>query len=89
MGKIAVTMSLMKASWQVLKKDKELLFLPVISGVCCLSVMTIFIVLGLEHGWLKSFAKDASVQQKNLAYWYLFLFFITVATWSLFFSIQR
>jgi hypothetical protein len=75
MGKIAVTMSLMKASWQVLKKDKELLFLPVISGVCCLSVMMIFVVMGMEHGWLKSFAKDAPAQQKNLAYWYLFLMY--------------
>jgi hypothetical protein len=75
MGKVAVTMSLMKASWQVLKKDKELLLLPVISGVCCLSLMTIFIVLGLENGWLKSFAKDAGAQQKNLAYWLMFLFY--------------
>jgi hypothetical protein len=75
MGKIAITMSLMKASWQILKKDKELLLLPVISGVCCLSVMTIFIVLGLEHGWLRSFAKDATAQQKHLAYWFMFLFY--------------
>ncbi len=75
MGKIAITMSLMKASWQILKKDKELLLLPVISGVCCLSVMTIFIVLGLEHGWLRSFAKDATAQQKNMAFWFMFLFY--------------
>jgi hypothetical protein len=75
MGKIAVTMSLMKASWQILKKDKELLLLPIISGVCCLSLMTIFIVLGLEHGWLKSFAKDANAQQKYLAYWLMFFFY--------------
>jgi hypothetical protein len=75
MGKIAITMSLMKASWQILKKDKELLLLPVISGVCCLSIMTIFVVLGLEHGWLKSFAKDATAQQKNMAYWFMFFFY--------------
>jgi hypothetical protein len=75
MGKIAVTMSLMKASWQILKKDKELLLLPVISGVFCLSSMTIFIVQGLEHGWLQSFAENAAAQQKNTAYWYMFLFY--------------
>ena len=75
MGRIAITMSLMKASWQILKKDKELLLLPVISGVCCLSIMTIFVVLGLEHGWLKSFAKDATAQQKNMAYWFMFFFY--------------
>lgn len=75
MGKIAITMALMKASWQILKKDKELLLLPVISGICCLSVMTLFIVQGLEHDWLKSFAKDAPAQQKNTAYWFMFLFY--------------
>ncbi|HEY6008467.1 MAG TPA: DUF6159 family protein [Geobacteraceae bacterium] len=75
MGKVAVTMSLMKASWQLLKKDKELLLLPVISGICCLSVMTIFVVQGLEHGWLRSFANDATAQQKNTVYWFMFLFY--------------
>lgn len=75
MGKIAITISLMKASWQILKKDKELLLLPVISGVCCLSVMTIFVVLGLENDWLRLFAKDATAQQKNTAYWFMFLIY--------------
>lgn len=75
MGKIAITMELMKASWQILKKDKELLLLPVISGICCLSVMVLFILQGLEHDWLKSLAKDAPAQQKNTAYWFMFLFY--------------
>ena len=75
MGKIDTTLSLMKASWQILKKDKELLFFPVISGICCLSVMVIFIIQALDHGWLKSFAPDASSQQKNTAYWFMFLFY--------------
>jgi len=75
MSRIVVTMSLMKASWQILKKDKELLLLPVLSGICCLSIMTIFIIQGLEHGWLKSFAKDAAAERKNTAYWFMFLFY--------------
>lgn len=75
MGKIAITVSLMKASWQLLKKDKELLLIPVISGICCLSIMTLFILHGLEHGWLKSFVKDATAQQKNTAYWFMFFFY--------------
>lgn len=75
MGKITITTALMKASWQILKKDKELLLLPVISGICCLSVMVIFIIQGLEHGWLKSFANTATVQQRNTAYWFMFLFY--------------
>lgn len=65
----------MKASWQILKKDKELLLLPVISGIFCLSIMAIFIVQGMEHGWLKSFAKTATAQQKNSVYWFMFLYY--------------
>jgi len=75
MGKIAVTLSLMKSSWQILKKDKELLLLPVLSGIFCLSFMTIFVVQGLEHGWLTSFAKNAAAEQKNTVYGVMFLFY--------------
>lgn len=74
MSRIAVTMSLMKASWQILKKDKELLLLPVLSGICCLSIMTIFVVQGLEHGWLKTLAKGVT-ERNNKAYWFMFLFY--------------
>ncbi len=75
MEKIGITLSLMKASWQVLKRDRELLLFPVISGICCLSVMAIFIILALEHGWLKPLAGHATGQQKNVAYWFMFLFY--------------
>ena len=75
MGKIDTTLSLMKASWQILKKDKELLFFPIISGICCLSMMAIFVVQALDHGWLKSFAGDATAEQKNMAFWLIFLFY--------------
>ncbi len=75
MGKIATTMSLMKASWQILRNDRELLLFPVISGICCLSVMSIFIVLSLDHGWLKPLAGHSAAGQKNAAYWLMFLFY--------------
>jgi hypothetical protein len=75
MGKVGITLSLMRASWQVLKKDRELLLLPVISGVCCLSVMAIFIVQALDHGWLKSLTGQATAHEKNVAYWFIFLYY--------------
>lgn len=76
MGKIGTTLALMKASWQVLMKDRELLVLPVISGICSLSVMAIFVVQGLDHGWLKALAeKGAAPDQKNMAWWFVFLFY--------------
>jgi len=68
-------MSLMKASWQILKKDREILLLPVISGICCLSIMAIFIIQALDHNWLKPLAGGATDHQKNIAYWFMFLFY--------------
>jgi hypothetical protein len=74
-GKISMTMSLMKASWQILKKDREILLLPVISGICCLSIMAIFITQALDHNWLKPLSGGATEHQKNIAYWFMFLFY--------------
>jgi hypothetical protein len=75
MGKISMTISMMKASWQILKKDRELLLFPVISGIFCLSIMAIFIIPALDHNWLKPLAGGATGQQKNMAYWFMFLFY--------------
>ena len=75
MGKIGTTLELMKASWQILKKDRELLLFPVISGICCISVMAIFIIQALDHGWLRNLAAQATAQQKNTAYMFMFLYY--------------
>ena len=75
MGKIGTTLSLMGASWQILKKDKELLLFPVISGICCLSVMAIFIFQALDHGWFKHLAAQAAPQRKDPVYWFIFFYY--------------
>ena len=43
MGRISNTWALMGASWDVLKKDKELLLFPVFSGIACVFVLALFI----------------------------------------------
>jgi hypothetical protein len=43
MGKFSQTWNLMRESWELLKKDKELLVLPLISGILCLLVMASFV----------------------------------------------
>ena len=43
MGRLENSFELMRASWEILKKDKELLFVPVISGICIMLLMTSFI----------------------------------------------
>ena len=42
MGKFSRTTSLMRASWDVLKQDKELLLFPLLSGICCVLVLASF-----------------------------------------------
>jgi hypothetical protein len=41
-GKFSRTTSLMRASWDVLKQDKELLLFPLLSGICCVLVLASF-----------------------------------------------
>ena len=43
MGKFSRTTSLMRASWDVLKQDKELLLFPLLSGICCFVVLASFV----------------------------------------------
>ena len=44
MGKLASSLELMEASWEVLKKDKEILFIPVISGISVMVMLASFVV---------------------------------------------
>ena len=43
-AKISYTWALMRASWDVLKKDKTLLLFPMLSGICCVVVLISFAV---------------------------------------------
>src|SRR5262245_11034406 len=42
MEKFTRTWSMMSASWQILKQDKEIVLLPLFSGICCLLMMASF-----------------------------------------------
>jgi hypothetical protein len=71
-GKFSNTWSLMGASWDLLKKDKEILVFPLISGICCLVVLASFaipIILGNFH------SRDALTHSEALAYVTLFIFY--------------
>jgi hypothetical protein len=49
--KITYTWELMGASWQVLKKDKEIIFFPLLSGICCLLLLASLAVPLLVSDW--------------------------------------
>lgn len=44
MGRIKATLEIARSSWQVLKADKELMLLPVISGLASLAIAATFLV---------------------------------------------
>jgi len=70
MSKFSNTWSLMGASWDVLRKDKEILVFPLISGICCLIVLASFVV-----PIVMSSNDDASSQASPVGYGMLFLFY--------------
>jgi Family of unknown function (DUF6159) len=74
MGKFSNTWSLMGASWQLLKKDKEILIFPLISGICCLAVLASFAAPVIMGGAWRTGGNGAAFNG-NAAYATLFLFY--------------
>ncbi len=76
MGRIAYTFSMMRSSWEVLKKDRELLLFPVFSSICCLLVLASFAVpLYWTGAWQLPAEEEGPVAQAAYyAIWFLFYF---------------
>ena len=73
--RIGYTWQLMGASWQVLKQDKKLMLLPLISGICCLMVMAAFAIpMFLTNHWMPP-ARNGEAVKQVLYYSILFLFY--------------
>ncbi len=76
MNKIYRTWSLMSACWQILKKDKEILVFPLISGVCCLALLASFVIpFYLTGNWQRS-ETGAETSSQAVYYVTLFLFYV-------------
>jgi hypothetical protein len=54
MARLGTTWNLMGESWAVLKKDKELLLFPVLSGVTCTLVLATFVIPLVAGGYAES-----------------------------------
>jgi hypothetical protein len=71
-GKFSNTWTLMGASWDLLKKDREILVFPLISGICCMAVLASFavpIVLNAGH------SHGSATQPPAVGYGILFLYY--------------
>ena len=75
MGRIATTIELAKASWQVLKADKELVALPVLSGVASIVVALTFLI---PAGFLEGSESVGTVEYILLGALYLAMAFVTI-----------
>jgi hypothetical protein len=84
--KFSYTWDLMKASWEVLKKDKELLVFPLISGIACLIVLASFAVPIWYTGTWRPPGGDAHWQRQAVYYGVLFLFYLCNFTVITFFN---
>jgi hypothetical protein len=75
MGRIATTIELAKASWRVLKADKELLLLPVFSGLASILVAASFLV---PAGYWRGSESVGTVEYILLGALYVALAFVTI-----------
>ncbi len=74
-SKLSYTWQIMGASWEVLKKDKEMVLFALLSGICCLIVIASFLLpLALTDG-LTLPEEEMTAGQQVLMYGLLFLFY--------------
>jgi hypothetical protein len=82
-AKLSYTWELMRASWDVLKRDKRLLIFPLLSGICCLLVMASFaipiFITGAWHppGKAAGAARQVAYYGTLFAYYFVNYFVIT------------
>ena len=75
-ARISYTWALMRASWDVLKRDKTLLLFPLLSGICCLLVLVSFAVpIFLTGAWHPP-GREAGQTYTVVYYGVLFLFYL-------------
>ena len=75
MQKFSNTWSLMGASWEVLKKDREMLIFPLISGICCLLILLSFSLPIFLSGSWQTIGDETSTDQSVMYYILLFAFY--------------
>ncbi len=76
MNKIQRTWSLMSACWQILKRDKEMLVFPLISGLCCLLLLASFAIPIYLTGAWEPPKSSADASRQVMYYGTLLLFYV-------------
>ncbi len=75
MNKLSRTWKMMGASWEILKKDKEMLIFTLLSSICCIAVIASFALPLYSSGDWQPPKKDAAPEEQVMYYSILFLFY--------------
>lgn len=75
MNKLSRTWKMMAASWQILKKDKEMLIFTLLSTISCIAVIASFAIPLYSYGEWQPPRKDAPLEDQVMYYSILFLFY--------------
>ena len=86
MGKFSGSWALMKASWEVLKKDKEILVFPILSGIMLVLVILSFIFPMILADSLFSLEQMTSEVEKVFNSVVIFLFYFIIYFVMIFFN---
>lgn len=86
MGRWERSKQLATASWGVLKQDKELMALPLISGIASLLIGATFIVPIVLTSETKDAAGSSTFEMQPLGYVILFLMYLVLAYVAIFFK---
>lgn len=76
MQRLANAWRLSKASWQVLSRDRELLAIPIITGVGAVIALAVFLLPGVVL-----VGDSNAVDPSSVAFWLLLLLGLIAATW--------
>ncbi|MDM8007569.1 MAG: DUF6159 family protein [Phycisphaerae bacterium] len=74
-GRITNGLNLARASWEVIKLDKEMLLFPVLSGLACLVVLASFAVPLIGSDYLQTITEEEQAAQNPLLWVLLFCFY--------------
>lgn len=86
-GRIANGLDLAKASWSVLKLDKEMLLFPILSGIACLAVVASFALPLIGSDYLRDIMQNEQVPQDATFWMLMFVFYFTNYLVIVFFNV--
>lgn len=86
MGRWGRSKELAKASWGVLREDKELLVLPLVSGVAAIAIGATFLLPILATSKVTDTAGETQLQPSIVSYVLMFAMYIALAYVTIFFK---